>query len=145
MCGSSKILVHSLYCWCHYDAAHCAVHATVEVRSYEHHNTEVEWAWIPRQAYTFNLFWSEIEPWLYNIRCISFLWMWFWSVPSETSPEPELSLPIPLQCSPECAGVSAADGAKGSPRSSSPSERPEALGSAAAEALEGIQMLAKLN
>lgn len=61
------------------------------------------------------------------------------------SPGPELSLTIPLLWSPERAGVSAADGATRSPRGSSATERPEVLGSAAAEALEGTQMLTQLN
>lgn len=61
------------------------------------------------------------------------------------SPEPELSLTISLLWSPERAGVSAADGTTRCPRGSPPTERPEVLGSAAAEALEGTQMLTQLN
>lgn len=60
--------------------------------------------------------------------------------------EPELSLMVSFLRSPESAGVSTADGAAGSPRSSSPTQGAEVLGlSAAAEALEGTQTLAQLN
>lgn len=60
--------------------------------------------------------------------------------------ESELSFTISLPWSPESVGASTAGGATGRPRSSSPTQGAEVLGSvAAAEALEGTQILAQLN
>lgn len=62
--------------------------------------------------------------------------------------ESEPSFTISLPWSPESIGVSTAGGATGRPRSSSPTRGAEVLGSAAAaaaEALEGTQILAQLN